>query len=138
MFWKKNQSTEDAVLSVDEDDKRTAYRVRPKAEHPVTLRLAGDTSQVVDISAGGLGVQCNGLEVGSHHPAVLVFPDEAQEFKVLLEVRTVSREGVRHCAFLAPETATVRAVERYVLDAQKEQIRATRSGRAVTKVDLEN
>jgi hypothetical protein len=138
LFWKKKQSTEDAVLSLDEDDKRTAYRVRPLAERPVTLRLAGDTSRVVDISAGGLGVQCDGLEVGSHHPAVLVLPGEAQAFEVLLEVRTMSREGVCSCAFLAPETTTVRAIERYVLEAQKDQIRSTRSRRAVTDADLED
>jgi hypothetical protein len=126
LFWKK-QTAERQPFNLDNDDQRAYFRVSPP--EPPTLWLDGRPATLVDIGAGGLAVVNRGWTEGALLTVRLRLPSPAVEITAALRIIGVDAGNVCHGAFADIDDAGVEAIHRYVLEIQKQSIRAERRGK---------
>ena len=122
MFFRTKRKTAE-LFTLSSSERRDAFRVRPAADAPIELRMAGQQVTVNDISAGGLSVTAPGLAAGDRERTAFRLPGLDVEVPVGLEVVSVDPGDIVHCRFFDLEKAFEDAIHLYVLQRQKDQIR---------------
>ncbi len=129
MFWKKKTNKDagrDPFHLEFEEGPRYYYRVAPAPGQPVSFRTAERAYQVLDISAGGLGLRGPGLHSGMRLAGVLHLPGGSQPVPLVVVLRNVSASGVAGGQIEEIREEDRERIHLYVLARQKEEIEAGR------------
>ncbi len=121
MSWKKN--VDKPLFSYDDNCRRDNYRVRPLPGQPVKLDFGDASSEIVDISAGGLACHCQNAAVGETRTVSFHLPGEKIDFSSKVRVLDIAPPSLCHCQFIDPPHEMVEAIHRYVLLVQKEELK---------------
>ena len=121
MFWKKKPKNKINVeLADNEQDYRSAYRVKPVPELPVELILHGKACPIVNISGTGCCFRSEDFAEGSETSGTIRIEGIAYP----ISLRVVARQDdLCRCQFIKISSNTEDALHHYVLKVQKSKIR---------------
>lgn len=120
MFWKSTDSKVEVTL--DLEDKRHAFRLRP--DPPINIDINDKTSEVIDISAGGVAFHSDYLEEGEVIFVKIILDDSP--FHCQIEVIESSDEGFCRCRYVGLGEEEINRLHQFVIKGQKELIRKQR------------
>lgn len=121
------------TFSLESDNQRNYFRVRPP--DALELWLDGSLATLVDIGAGGLSVRNPGCKTDALRTVRLRLPSPAAEITATLRFVEVDADNVCHGMFVDIDPGAVEAIHRYVLEMQKQAIRASRREKIETGED---
>ena len=121
MFWKRKKAS-DIELPGEEDEHRTAFRIRPVSDKPIVLKVAGNSFYLVNVSGNGCCFRSTRFNEGATAAGTLTIPSDDMVFPV--SIRVVSRQrDLCRCEFTKISEPAQEMIHAYVLEAQKKQIR---------------
>jgi hypothetical protein len=121
LFWRKKKKS-DIELPEDDRDLRRAYRIQPDRNRPIILTVAGNSYQLVNVSATGCCFRSHNFSEGSQAVGTLKIPSEDLIFPVSIEVVAKQRDLCR-CQFSKISASGEDAIHAYVLEVQKSWLR---------------
>ena len=135
MFWRKKKA-DGVQIELDETpreaaERRDSFRIGSDPEHPVIVTVGGVEHPAASLSAGGLAIRAPGLQAGGKYSIRLQLPDGSPVILIEVEVTSESPQGLRHCKFLKLSASSRSVLHRYILSREKQQIRNTRTRKAV-------
>lgn len=128
MFWKRIQkpkteaSDSGRPLFERPRERRKTYRVRPAADAPVVVEIAGWVLHAQNISVGGLALQLPESAEFDEVVATVTLPDGPPPFQVVLRGLVKERSGLQHCAFVHLDPELEEKLFEYVLRRDQELI----------------
>ena len=121
MFWKKKK-TIDVTLDSRHSDHRSAFRVVPDSNKPLTISIMSNNFNVLNFSGNGIAFRSDNFQQGSRMQAMIRLPSEDRIFPVKLEV--VSKQGdLCRCSFTEIHEDAENLLHSYILELQKRKIR---------------
>jgi len=126
LFWRKKKKS-DIELPEDDRDLRRAYRIQPDRNRPIILTVAGNSYQLVNVSATGCCFRSHNFSEGSKAVGTLKIPSEDLIFPVSIEVVAKQRDLCR-CQFSKISASGENAIHAYVLEVQKSWLRQHQGG----------
>ncbi len=121
MFWKRKKAS-DIEIPGDQEDHRKAYRIRPRTDKPIALKIAGNTYYLVNISGNGCCFRSTRFKEGASVAGVLTIPKDDLVFPVSIRIISRQRDLCR-CQFTKISAVAEEMIHAYVLEVQKKQIR---------------
>lgn len=120
MFWKKSKKI-DIELPEDQDH-RSAFRIKPDSTRPIHLSLAGNSYPVINISGTGCCFRSHNFPEGYQAAGTLRIPSDDIVFPVTIRVVRKQRDICR-CEFSKISEQSENYIHAYVLDIQKASLR---------------
>jgi len=121
LFWKRKKAS-DIELPGDEEEHRTAFRIRPVSDKPIVLKVAGNSFYLVNVSGTGCCFRSTRFKEGNSAAGTLTIPSEDTVFPVSIHVVSRQRDLCR-CEFSKISQPAQEMIHAYVLEVQKKQIR---------------
>ncbi len=107
---------------------RNAYSVVPNPDEPVILQLDGNLTRIFEISAAGFTAAIDSVKPGRRYPFSLDLPTASGPISGYVDALPDTEDGEMVCRFVDLSVDQTDAMHSYVLERQKEVIRAIRSG----------
>jgi len=101
--------------------KRAYVRVQISDREPVTCEIDGQGVRLLDLSLGGLSLECGALTPGTTATLTLGLPGLSRPLSVHVDVLTKDPSGVCHCKFRKLSLDVSEAIHTYVLQKAEER-----------------
>jgi hypothetical protein len=124
-----SRKTNNLLFEFSDEERRTSFRVKPSRKKPITVSIGHDGYKVKDIGAGGMGVYRRSedvrLERGKKYPFKLTLPLIKEVISGTFRIVNIS-EKAYHCIFVNLGIEEREKIHLFVLERQKEELRAKR------------
>jgi hypothetical protein len=124
LFWKNNNNA--IVIEFDSDDRRSSVRINPL--EPLFLKCEDAVFPIQDISATGLAFKADS-PLASQNPEISIqLPpnreDDIKAYDLFCTLEIISyNDCIYHCQFIALTYENQSALDKFILNEQKRQIR---------------
>ena len=127
MFSRK---TNDLLFEFFDEERRAFFRVKPSSKKPITVSIGRNRYKVKDIGAGGMSiyrsVEDKGLERGKKYSFKITLPLINEVISGTFRIVDIS-DRAYHCIFVNLGIEKREKVHLFVLERQKEELRAKRT-----------
>jgi len=124
-----SRKTNDLLFEFFAEERRAFFRVRPSSKKPITISIGRDGYKVKDIGAGGMGIyrrsEDKKLERGKKYPFKITLPLIKEDISGAFRIVNIS-DRAYHCIFVNLGIEEREKIHRFVLERQKEELRAKR------------
>lgn len=126
MFSRK---TNDLLFEFFDEEKRSFFRVKPSSKKPINIAIGRNRYKVKDIGAGGMGIYLRSedkeLERGKKYPFKITLPLTKEAISGTFRIVNIS-DRAYHCIFVNLGIEKREKIHLFVLERQKEELRAKR------------
>lgn len=125
MFWKRKLNSP-GMFTLETNNRRSSFRVRPTEEAPILISFCGKETRVIDVGAGGLAIEDMGFVKGDSQLINFKVPGKDTTISVILELIEILPQNICHCRFIDIQEEDIEAIHQYMLARQKEDIKANK------------
>lgn len=129
MFLKR-KIDDGPLFTYETESRRASYRLQSVNGEPLFFDLAGKPYEVLNIGGGGLSFLNPGCSGAQGGPIELKIPGYDAAIEAKIEVRSVCRNDICHCAFVEISDEDVEKIHQYMLEKQKALLRFKRLQRS--------
>ena len=122
MFWRRKKADSD-LFTIDSDNRRGSYRVKPPEEEPILVNLNSATFRLIDIGALGFSFQSRDFQVNDEYDVDFYIKGYIKKIIARMYIVAIDEHDVCHCAFQELSENDYEAIHKYMLEQQKAETR---------------
>ena len=120
MLRRKKKKETSEILEYKPKERRKSFRVRPSNGESVYIELSGKSSQVFNISAGGIAFKNHKFKVGRDQSIKINLPDGITIESARIKILSVDENDICHAKFIEIEPFECEHIHQYTLKRQVE------------------
>jgi c-di-GMP-binding flagellar brake protein YcgR len=124
-----SRKTNDLLFEFFDEERRAFFRVRPSSKKPITISIGPNRYKVKDIGAGGMAIyrrsEDKELEREREYPFKITLPLIKEIISGAFRIVNIS-DRAYHCIFVNLGIEKREKIHLFVLERQKEALRAKR------------
>ena len=122
MFWKRKKADSD-LFTIESDNRRGSYRVKPPEEEPVHVNLNNEKFRLIDIGALGFSFENKNFRVNDEYDVDFYIKGYIKKIIARMYIVAIDEQGICHCAFQELSKEDYEAIHKYMLEKQKAETR---------------